>query len=87
MVQRRGKVSASLVCVLYPKEPALVILLSQITVNASNETTIADPFYLVQDERLKKLVEQNGTDVWRVIANYFPVSNKIHGGVIAKYDL
>ncbi|KAK3541304.1 hypothetical protein QTP86_020974, partial [Hemibagrus guttatus] len=25
-----------------------------------------------EDERLKKLVEQNGTDAWRLIANYFP---------------
>lgn len=27
-----------------------------------------------QDEKLKKLVEQNGTDDWKVIANYLPVS-------------
>ncbi|KAI5620044.1 myb-related protein A isoform X4 [Silurus asotus] len=25
-----------------------------------------------EDERLKKLVEQHGTDAWRLIANYFP---------------
>ncbi|XP_031440111.1 myb-related protein A isoform X2 [Clupea harengus] len=25
-----------------------------------------------EDERLKKLVEQHGTDTWRLIANYFP---------------
>lgn len=27
-----------------------------------------------QDEKLKKLVEQHGTDSWKLIANVFPVS-------------
>lgn len=27
-----------------------------------------------QDEKLKKLVEQHGTDSWKLIANLFPVS-------------
>lgn len=27
-----------------------------------------------QDEKLKKLVEQHGTDSWKLIANFFPVS-------------
>lgn len=38
------------------------------------KTLLITLFYFLQDERLKKLVEQNGTDAWRLIANYFPVS-------------
>lgn len=29
---------------------------------------------MIQDEKLKKLVEQNGTEDWKVIANFLPVS-------------
>lgn len=48
--------------------------------NSCNEETVDDFFFFfVQDERLKKLVEQHGPDAWRLIANYFPVSNKSHG--------
>lgn len=34
------------------------------------------PYFLSpsQDEKLKKLVEQHGTDSWKLIANLFPVS-------------
>lgn len=46
--------------------------------NTANKETYVDFFFLVQDERLKKLIEQHGTDAWRLIANYFPVSNKSH---------
>lgn len=28
---------------------------------------------MIQDEKLKKLVEQNGTEDWKVIANFLPV--------------
>lgn len=31
-------------------------------------------FFMIQDEKLKKLVEQNGTEDWKVIANFLPVS-------------
>lgn len=30
-------------------------------------------FLMIQDEKLKKLVEQNGTEDWKVIANFLPV--------------
>lgn len=29
---------------------------------------------MIQDEKLKKLVEQNGPEDWKVIANFLPVS-------------
>lgn len=28
---------------------------------------------MIQDEKLKKLVEQNGTEDWKVIASFLPV--------------
>ncbi|RXN25802.1 myb-related A isoform X1 [Labeo rohita] len=31
-----------------------------------------------EDEKLKKLVEQHGTDAWKLIANYFPVIELVH---------
>lgn len=37
---------------------------------------VYEAFFLTpsQDEKLKKLVEQHGTDSWKLIANLFPVS-------------
>lgn len=38
--------------------------------------------HVLKDEKLKKLVEQHGTEDWKIIANFLPVSTTYNGVLV-----